>query len=123
MLKTSHFYANRLVLRPSVELDPTMTVAQMFADGPVRLEIVQTEDGEAQVSVAAPGTITVQAEKQGPALNVHEGQGDLFDSMTDNFDHFLEQERVRIDLESATVDELREIRSGQTDSGWGKSEP
>jgi hypothetical protein len=116
MLKTSHFYANRLVLRPAMELDPATTVAQLFADGPVRLEIVQTEDGEAQVSVAAPGTITVQVERNSPSLNAHEGQGDLFEPMMRNFDLFLEQERVRIDLEAATVDELRESRSGQSET-------
>lgn len=118
MLKTSRFYANRLVLRPSTQLDPAMTVEQLFSDGPVRLEIERTEEGLAQVSIDAPGTLTIQAETTGiPAVS--DAQGDLFESGSHTFDAFLDQERVRIDLESEAVDELREARSKDDEQGMG----
>jgi hypothetical protein len=110
MLKTSRFYANRLVLSPSTQLDPATTVEQLFAEGPVRLEIERTEEGLAQVSIDAPGTLVIQAETTGiPAAS--DAQGDLFHSGSQSFDVFLDQERERIDLESEAVDELREARS------------
>ena len=115
MLKTTRHCGNTLLLVPSGACSSSMSVADLFSDGPIGLKVIPRADGSLEVEVTAPHCLTLLDQpSQGVSSHNPSVQPDLFQSGEDNFDDFLEQEAARLALESEAVSRLKTSRKQGT---------
>lgn len=52
-----------VLIYPSEKIDPNMTVGELFADGPMVVQIYDTKRGSTRVAIEAPEALTILRDK------------------------------------------------------------
>ncbi len=59
MLVLTRRDSESLVIRPAASLDPQMTVAELFADGPIVVHVIGIKGRQAKVGIEAPPALDI----------------------------------------------------------------
>lgn len=59
MITLSRKESESILIHPSEDLDPAMTVAELFANGPIRVIVTAANRGHAQIGIEVPGKLRV----------------------------------------------------------------
>jgi len=66
MLALTRREGETILVYPSLDVDPQMTVAELFKDGPIRIGIDKIKATQAKVLIQAPKTLEIVREEIAP---------------------------------------------------------
>ena len=111
MLDSSWHLGQSFVIQARAGLKPNMTVAELFAAGPMRLRVTCDPDHGTRLQALVPSALEIVSEPDHGATDADHYQADLFGSDPDLFDRFLQEEAVRVEQEAATIEHLKVERT------------
>jgi sRNA-binding carbon storage regulator CsrA len=59
MLTLTRKESEIILIHPSEDLDPTMTVAELFSAGPIKVIVAETNQSDVQIGIDLPGSLCV----------------------------------------------------------------
>jgi sRNA-binding carbon storage regulator CsrA len=59
MLTLTRKESESILIHPSENLDPAMTVAELFSTGPIRVVVAETNQSDVQIGIDLPGSLCV----------------------------------------------------------------
>ena len=59
MITLNRKESESILIHPSEDLDPAMTVAELFANGPIKVIITEARQGDVQIGIHVPGKLRV----------------------------------------------------------------
>jgi len=59
MLRLSRRVGESLLIYPSLDVDPDMTVAELFKDGPMRIKCTRASGGQARLAIDASKLLAI----------------------------------------------------------------
>ena len=59
MLVLSRRDSESVIIRPDLDLDPAMTVADLFRDGPLEVRVVAIEGQQVRLGIEAPKALNI----------------------------------------------------------------
>jgi hypothetical protein len=59
MITLNRKASESFLIHPSEDLDPTMTVAELFSAGPIKVVITDAKQGDVSIGVDVPGNLQV----------------------------------------------------------------
>ncbi len=60
MLVLSRKLGEAIVISPGIEVDNSMTVAELFSEGPIKIEIRQTKGRQVKLGFDAPRSLSIK---------------------------------------------------------------
>lgn len=59
MLTLTRKNQESIIIQPDQEIDPNMTIGELFADGPIKVVVHRIKSGSAAISISAPEQLKV----------------------------------------------------------------
>jgi carbon storage regulator CsrA len=63
MLSLTRRSEESLLIYPHEDIDPTMTVGELFSNGPIKVQVVQVEGNQVRLGVDAPRALLVMRDE------------------------------------------------------------
>lgn len=63
MLVLTRRIGESVFIFPSNELDPEMSISDLFRDGPIKITLTRVNGNQSRLGIVAPGTLTIAREE------------------------------------------------------------